>query len=223
MTDQSNRVHGSPPRDYTGPKRSLILVGGGMRVAYQAGVLKALAEEGICFHHADGTSGGTINLAMLFSGLSPEEMCARWRTLPVRDFVSFMPFHKYLNATNMMAMGDADGIINKVFPHLGVDVEKINAAQGMQGTFNVCNYSRKTNEAIPHDAVDLDLLVAGISLPIFMPPVEKNGTIYIDSVWIKDANCMEAVKRGADELWLVWCIGNTDSRARHKTPSALDR
>jgi hypothetical protein len=28
-------------------------------------------------------------------------------------------------------------------------------------------------------------------------------------VWIKDANLMEAVRRGADELWLVWCIGNT--------------
>ena len=29
---------------YTGPRRSLILAGGGMRVAYQAGVLRALAE-----------------------------------------------------------------------------------------------------------------------------------------------------------------------------------
>ena len=210
MNDTALRVHGSPPEGYTGPKRSLILAGGGMRVAYQAGVLKALDEAGLCFHHADGTSGGTINLAMLFSGLSPDEMCARWRTLDLNDFVSLMPLREYFKGISSMAMGDADGIVKKVFPHLGIDVAKINAAQGMQGTFNVCNYSRKTNEAIPHDTVDLGLLVAGISLPIFMPPVEKNGTTYIDSVWIKDANCMEAVKRGADELWVVWCIGNTD-------------
>jgi len=205
-----NPVSLSPPAGYTGPRRSLILAGGGMRVAYQAGVLKALAEADLCFHHADGTSGGTINLAMLLSGLSPDAMCARWRTLKVRDFVSFMPFHQYLKAHNLLAMGDADGIVKKVFPHLGIDVDSINAAQGMEGTFNVCNYTRKTNEAIRHDAVDLDLLVAGISLPIFMPPVDKDGTLYIDAVWIKDANCMEAVKRGADELWLVWCIGNTE-------------
>ena len=31
-----------------------------------------------------------MNLAMLLSGLSPAEMCSRWRTLPVQDFVSFV-------------------------------------------------------------------------------------------------------------------------------------
>lgn len=179
-----------------------------MRVAYQAGVLRALAEEGLVFHHGDGTSGGTMNLAMIFSGLSPDEMAERWRTLNVKDFVSFVPFYKYFKAHDMLAMGDADGIVDKVFPHLGIDVAKINEAEGMVGTFNVCNYTRKTNEAISNQDVDLDLLVAGISLPIFMPPVEIDGTLYLDSVWIKDANLMEAVRRGAEELWLVWCIGN---------------
>jgi hypothetical protein len=48
-----------------------------------------------------------------------------------------------------------------------------------------------------------------MSLPIFSPPVEIDGTTYTDSVWIKDANLIEMVKRGANELWLVWCIGNT--------------
>lgn len=209
MTLDTGRVHLSPALDSVERRRSLVLAGGGIRVAYQAGVLKALEENGLTFVHADGTSGGTINLAMLFSGLSPADMCERWRTLKVRDFVSFVPFHKYLNAADMMAMGDADGIVEKVFPHLGVDVGKINAATGMDGTFNVCNFSRKTNEAISHRSVDLDMLVAGISLPIFMPPVQKNGMTYTDSVWIKDANCLEAVKRGAEEIWLVWCIGNT--------------
>ena len=78
----------------------------------------------------------------------------------------------------------------------------------MQGAFNVCNYSRKVSEVIPHDRVDLDLLVAGISLPIFMPPVHKGTDLYLDSVWIRDANLMEGVRRGAEELWVVWCIGN---------------
>ena len=180
-----------------------------MRVAYQAGVIRALVESGLCFAHADGTSGGTINLAMLFSGLSPEQMCDRWQTLKVADFVSFMPLEQYLHASQLMGMGDADGIIDKVFPHLGIDISRINAAQGMDGTFNICNYSRKTNEVMPHRTIDLDLLVAGISLPMFMPPVRKGTDWYTDSVWIKDANLLEAVRRGADELWLVWCIGNS--------------
>lgn len=209
MSRSGTTVHGSPPAGYQGPRRSLILAGGGMRVCYQAGVIRALAEVGLCFAHGDGTSGGTINLAMLFSGLSPAEMCERWRTLDVRDFVSLMPLKEYVNPFKMTAMGDADGIEQKVFPHLGIDVARINAATGMEGTFNVCNFTRKTNEAVPHQAVDMAMLVAGISLPIFMPPVEKNGALYMDSVWIKDANLTEAVRRGAEELWLVWCIGNT--------------
>ena len=45
-------------------RRSLILAGGGMKVGYQAGVLQVLLDEaGLAFDHADGTSGGCLNLA----------------------------------------------------------------------------------------------------------------------------------------------------------------
>ncbi len=199
----------APQADYAGPRRSLILAGGGMRVAYQAGVLQALAEAGLCFHHADGTSGGTMNLAMLLSGLTPQEMVARWRALDPKDFMGFMPLADYLRGPDLPAMGSADGVVNKVFPQLGIDVARINEAVGIAGTFNLCNFSRKTLETIEHTALSLDLLVAGVSLPIFMPAVQKDGAFYTDGVWIKDANLMEAVRRGADEIWLVWCIGNS--------------
>lgn len=180
-----------------------------MRVAYQAGVLQALDEAGIRFTHADGTSGGIMNVAMLCSGLSPDEMAARWRSLDVGDFVSFRSVRQYLKGPQMGAMGDADGIRRDVFPHLGIDVPAIQAAEGLEATFNVCNFARKTNEAIPHTAVTLDHLIAGISLPIFMPAVDIDGTTYTDAVWIQDANLLDAVRAGAQELWVVWIIGNT--------------
>jgi predicted acylesterase/phospholipase RssA len=191
------------------PRRSLILAGGGMRVAYQAGVLLALEEEGLTFFHGDGTSGGTMNLAMLLSGRSPAEMCERWRTLDVRGFVSFLRLKKYLRSLNWPAFGGAEGLTGKVYPHLGIDAERIRGAEGIEGTFNVCDYAEKTNWAVPHREIDEKLLVAGVSLPMLMPPVECDGKLYVDSVWIKDANPSEAVRRGAEELWLVWCIGNT--------------
>lgn len=199
----------APSPDYTGPKRALILAGGGMRVAYHAGALRAMYEAGLRFMHVDGTSGGIINTAMVLSGLSAVEMCDRWRTFNVNEAISFMPFSEYLKGSHMMAMCDADGIRNKMFPHLGIEVSRINAAEGMTGTFNVCNFTRKTNEAIPQDRVDLDLIIAGMSLPIFMPPVKKGDVWYTDSVWLKDANLLEAVQRGAEELWVLWIINNT--------------
>jgi predicted acylesterase/phospholipase RssA len=203
-----SRIALAPKDRGSRPKRSLILAGGGMRVAWQAGVLLALEEEGLTYFHADGTSGGTMNLAMLFSGLSPREMCARWRTLDVTKFASALPLDEYLDPARLPAMGDADGLVRDVFPHLGIDVEAIRRAEGMAGTFNVCNFTRKTNEAVPNDQIALDLLVAAVSLPLFMPVVPYGGFLYLDSVWIKDANVWEAVRRGAEELWLVWCIGN---------------
>ena len=179
-----------------------------MRVAYQAGVVRKLSDRGLRFDHIDGTSGGIFNLAMLLSGATPTEMCTRWRTLPVHDFMSFLPFIDYVRSPHLPALGSAEGLRDKVFPHLGVDVAAIRSATGLQGTFNVCNYTRKTNEVVEHREVALDLLIAGVSLPIFLPAVSRGATLYMDSVWIRDANIPEAIRRGAEEIWLVWCIGN---------------
>lgn len=191
-------------------RRSLVLAGGGMRVAWQAGALTAFEEAGLTFSHVDGTSGGIINAAMLLSGLSPAEMCERWITLPVRRFASPLRWSSYLRGLSQLpALGDADSIVGSVFPHLGIDIEAIRSQDLMDGTFNVCNFADKTVEAVSHVDIDAGLLVAAISLPVAMPAVDRNGAPYTDAVWIKDANLLEAVRRGADELWLLWCIGNT--------------
>ncbi len=210
MATLSHNPHGAPPEGYTGARRSLILAGGGMRLSYQAGAIRALLEEGLCFSHVDSTSGGLLNHAMLFSGLSPVQMCDRWRTLNPKDFVSFLPLDQYLKLENIQAMGSADNIIDKVIPHLGIDMDKVNAVDSMEGTFNVCNYTHKVNEVIHHKEMDVDFLVAGMSLPGVWPPVKKGNFLYHDSAFMRNANLMEAVVRGAEELWLIWVLGNTN-------------
>jgi len=190
-------------------KRSLILAGGGMRLAYQAGVLIALEEEGHTFSHIDGTSGGIFNAAMLASGLSANEIAEKWRHIKIKHFMSLRPLGSYIKPLNMTGFGDADGIRDHIFPGLGIDIAKINANNSADFTFNVCNFSDKTVEAVPHTEVTTEHLLAGVSLPMVMPGLEIKGKWYSDAVWIKDANLMEAVRRGAEELWLVWAIGNT--------------
>ncbi|MBZ4422848.1 patatin-like phospholipase family protein [Myxococcus sp. RHSTA-1-4] len=185
-----------------------------MRAAWQAGALRALADAGITFQHVDATSSGILNLAMWLSGLSPREMCDRWRTLPVRDFLSFAAPRKSLDLLDVEALGDAERLVHRVLPHLGVDTSAIRASKLLDGTFNVCDFARKVNEAVPHERVDLDLLVAGLSPPILMPPVDRDGTLYTDSLWVQDGNLMEAVRRGADVIWVLWCIGNTPAYGR---------
>src|SRR6266851_1976214 len=129
MTAAAHIPTAAPPAGYDGPRRSLILAGGGMRVAYQAGVVRALIEAGLHFDHADGTSGGTMNLAMLLSGLSAEEMCERWRTLDVNDFVTLLPLRMYARGpADLPALGGAEGVVKRVFPHLGIDIGRIRDA-----------------------------------------------------------------------------------------------
>src|SRR5436853_2652688 len=152
-------------------RRALILPGGGMRVAYQAGALKALHDRGLRFSIADGASGGTMNLAALLSGASPDQLCTRWRTLDVPAFVSPRPFSAYLRFPATGALGDFDGIVGRVFPHLGIDLPLLTRAQGIDARFNVADFAEKQAVAIPQGEMSLELLCAGISLPLATPPV----------------------------------------------------
>ncbi|WP_090442768.1 patatin-like phospholipase family protein [Duganella sp. CF458] len=205
-----NAVHTPPIASAgTGTRRALVLAGGGMRVAYQAGAVKALHDEGLRFSHADGVSGGTINLAALLSGESPDSLCSRWRALRPTDFSSMRPVSEYLRLANMRALGSADSMKEKVYPALGIDIDRIRAADGIDASFSVCRFDDKTVVALPHKELDLPRLVAAASLPIFLPAVQTAGTTWTDAVWIKDSNLLACVERGARELWLVWCIGNT--------------
>ncbi|MFJ4208745.1 patatin-like phospholipase family protein [Paenarthrobacter sp. NPDC089675] len=195
-------------------KRSLVLAGGGMRVAWQAGVMRALAEEGLDFQHVDASSGGIMTAGMLLSGVSPKEMCQRWSGVDVKDFGSALPFGDYLKGPwSLPAIGDADGILDKVFPALGIDDAAIRgrAAEpgAVEGSFNVVEFVEKRCHAIDAKDIDAELMAAGMSLPIFLTPLRRDGKIWTDAVWMRDANVAEALRRGAQEIWLVWCIGNS--------------
>ncbi|WP_200977713.1 patatin-like phospholipase family protein [Echinicola sp. 20G] len=196
------------PGSNSGIKRSLVLAGGGMRVAYQSGVIMALEEAGLEFFHVDGTSGGIFNTGMLASGLQPKSMAENWRTLKLTHFISGRKAKNYLKPLKMQGYADADNIRNKIFPHLGIDIRQIQSGAHANATFNVCNFSQKSIEAIPCAHAKENHLIAGVSLPIFMPALKIDNNWYSDAVWIKDANLMEAVKQGAEEIWLVWAIGN---------------
>lgn len=190
-------------------KQALVLSGGGMRLSYQAGVMLALQEAGMIFSYFDATSGGSINMSMLLSGLSPWEMCQRWASLKMKDSLSLLPIAEYLDVNKLEGLGDADGIRQNVFPHLGIDIIKIQAVSNVSATYNVLDYAEKQVAVIPHAEIDEDMMIAGISLPGVFPPVRKNNKTYLDTAFIQDANLMQAVKQGAEEIWLIWGLGNT--------------
>jgi hypothetical protein len=92
-----------------------------------------------------------------------------------------------------------------VFPDWGLDWNVIRAS-ALDASFNVYNFSTHELEVLGPADMNEDMLCACVSLPMWFPPVEANGQIYIDAVFITDANLEEAIARGADEIWVIWTV-----------------
>lgn len=188
-------------------KRSLILAGGGVKVGFQAGVLQVwLDEAGLKFDHVDGASGGVFNLAMLCQGMTGQQIADNWRNINPLAGIDF-------NGRELLKLAWAESIFtldayrSKVFPGWGLDFAKIRASQ-LSATFNVVNFSTKEIEVLEPKQMTEDMLCACVSLPMWFPPVRVNGQTYIDAVYLTDANIEEAIRRGADELWIVWTVSD---------------
>ena len=189
--------------------RSLILAGGGLKVGFQAGVLQVWMDEaGLTFDHADGASGGCLNLAMYCQGMTGRQIADNWRNLD-----PFLPvdlnvegLFRFLNASSLFTH---DRLRGDVLPFWGVDFQKIRTGS-RTGTFNLFNFSKKQLDVVPNTQVTEDHLIAAVSLPMWFPPVTINGDTCIDAVFISDANVEEAIRRGADEIWAIWTVSTRD-------------
>lgn len=187
------------------PRRSLILAGGGLKVAYQAGVLQVLLDEAeLTFDHVDGASGGVFNLAMYCQGMSGREMADNWRKLSPLKGVSpnWRELPKGPYARSLFTL---DGYRRRVFPEWGLDWDRIRATD-REATFNLYNFSANELETVTADRMDEERFCAGVALPMWFPPVVIDGQTYIDPVYLTDGNVEEAIRRGCDELWIIWTV-----------------
>jgi predicted acylesterase/phospholipase RssA len=186
-------------------RRSLILAGGGMKVGYQAGVLQVLLDEAeMRFDHVDGTSGGCLNLAMVQSGLSGTAIANNWRTTGPFELTSLQPPWRYLLPWRLPSFLTFDRLLRRL-GEWGVDFGRIHASP-IAGTYNVYNFSDKIRETHTGPELTPDLFCACFALPIWFPAVQIGETTYIDGVYWADANLAEAVRRGAEEIWVIWTV-----------------
>ena len=188
--------------------RSLILAGGGLKVGFQAGVLQVWMDEaGLEFDHADGASGGCLNLAMYCEGRTGTEIAHAWRSSKPLAGVD-VNLGELLSAESLFSMDNfRENVLRSKW---GLDWDRIRAS-GRLGTFNLCNFSRHQLVVVENCDMDEDRLISSVSLPMWFPPVEIEGETYIDAVYLTDGNLEEAIRRGADEIWAIWTV----SRAGH--------
>ena len=187
------------------PKRSLMLAGGGLKIAFQAGVLQVwLDEAGLEFDHGDGVSAACFNLAMWTQGMSGRQIADNWRNLNPLAGID-LNWSQLLRGPFAASIFELDAYRRKVFPAWGLDWEKIRASR-REATFNVYNFSRHELRPVTQSEMTEDFLVATGSLPIWFPPVRIDGDTYVDAVFNTASNLEEAIRRGADELWIIWTV-----------------
>ncbi len=191
------------------PRRALVLAGGGLKVAFQAGVLQVWLDEArdggerLEFIHADGASGGVFNLAMWCQGMSGHRIAESWRrTSPVRDGLS-VSWRGWLRAESILTMRKFRARV--LHDTWELDWQRIRASS-RSATFNVFDVSGQRLVTLPPAQMSEDLLVAATSLPGWYPPVTVRGTTYIDGVFATDANLEASIAAGANELWVVWTV-----------------
>ena len=194
------------------PKRSLMLAGGGLKIAFQAGVMQVWLDEAqIDFQHGDGVSAACFNLAMWAQGMSGKQIADNWRNLkPLKGVdVRYAQLFKGIWAESLFTLNKYR---TRVFPNWGIDFAKIRASK-REATFNVYNFSKHELRPVNTNELTEDFLIASGSLSVFFPPVVVGDETYIDAVFNTASNLEEAIRRGSDELWVIW---TTSRRGRWK-------
>ena len=187
------------------PRRALVFAGGGVKVAYQAGAVQVLLDEaGIEFDLADGASGGVFNLAMWCQGMTGRQIADNWRNYqPLGDFSPNLG--AWLRGPWGASVLTAGGLRRHTLTSFGLDWHAIRSTS-REAVFELFNVSRQELQPVPAAQITEDRLLSAVALPMWFPPVRIDGDTYIDAVFGTDGNLEEMIRRGADELWVVWTV-----------------
>jgi hypothetical protein len=198
-------------------KRALILAGGGAKIGWASGAMQVLLEEAnLRFDHYDATSGSVFNLGMLLSGRSAAHICEAWSELSPLEMVSLHSPLAYLKFWSLPSLLTQRAALEHVMPKWGIELHKVRECKQVYGhpctaTFNVLDFNQKRVKTLNHTEIDQDYFLAVDAVPAVVPPVSKSGTLYTDAMLLKDANLSEAVKRGADEIWVLWTVQDSQT------------
>ncbi|HVN62057.1 MAG TPA: patatin-like phospholipase family protein [Gaiellaceae bacterium] len=188
-------------------KRALVLAGGGLEVAFQAGVLQVWLDEvekPLDFGLADGAGGGVFNLAMWCQGMTGTEIADAWRkTRPLSLIaVNLMVWRSLLTYGRFRR-----NVLRKTWK---LDWPAINAAP-KPATFNTYNLSKGEPRVFQASELSEDKLIACVSLPTWFEPVRIDGDDYIAAL-CTGANLEAAIASGATELWVIWTVSTSGRR-----------
>ncbi|HEY9775288.1 MAG TPA: patatin-like phospholipase family protein [Planktothrix sp.] len=190
------------------PKRALVLPGGGGRGAYQVGVTKALAEKGIEFDIAFGTSIGGLNATLFAQNGNTKRLEEIWSQIKTRDI-----FH-FPSATliGRLVLGHKLGLLDTTpleeILRREADLMKLKASRTKVGlcSTDLCSLETRlfTTDEIMSTNELIDVLMATSAIPMAFPPRHIHGSgLWIDGGLVRNTPMETAIHLGADEIFMV--------------------
>ena len=194
------------------PGQALVLSGGGVLGAFQAGFLRALFRTSFRPSLIVGTSAGALNGAFL--ALHPDEQGAEelveiWRELRHQRLFLFNPLRlAYQVASRRLCLSNGKILSELAERHIPVDdfsatkvplyITATNLSQGRKVTFHEGPLSRA--------------ILASTALPGIFCPVEIDGDIHVDGGVLANLDLETAIDLGATDILAVDLSSCIDGR-----------
>ena len=183
-------------------KTGLVVEGGGMKCAYNAGILDAFLDAGISFDYCIGVSGGSGNLASYLAGQKGRNL---------RFFTEHIHDKEYFGMKSLLKTGNLFGlpyIYGTLTNSGGRDPLDFPALMKNPAEYQVVVTNAETGkpeyygkEMMSQD--DYRLIMASSAIPAACRPVELKGTFYYDG-GISDAIPADhALAEGCDRLVVI--------------------
>ena len=182
----------------------LVMGGGGMKGLAHAGAWRALVESGLGVTEVVGTSIGALIGACIGSGMSWPEMEAQALALQKTDIVVLNRWALLLNGIRQPSVFRGETFreyIERVVPATGFDelsvpvgMNAVDLETGQEVWFGA---GGRANVSV-HDAI-----YASCALPLFYPPAELDGRLWVDGGVTDPLPVTRAAERGADLIVAV--------------------
>ena len=207
-------------------KKALVLSGGSIKGAYEAGALKAVFEKGYAPEYIYGISVGNLNSSFICQEAAKqfiatgsvdwvkvgEVLCDFWSTeiTEPKNLVKtkcnlwlLLSLNWGLIFKKFDSILDTTPLQNLIKKRIDPNIIKHTPVKLHIGAVNI--YSGEILYVEPTDPNFLDFVVASTAIPIMMPVKNINGIPYLDGGLRDVAPLGKAIQEGADEIVCVCC------------------
>lgn len=204
-------------------RKAIVLSGGSIRGAFQAGALNAILKSGYKPDVIQGISAGALNGIFLASEISRLEGESRWEQAG----------YNLQKLWKDRIQGPKDILIKKSFLRIGIEI-LLKDFRGLIKTKPIERLLKKTISTQSLKNCPIDLLVGAVnmltgaieyrtqldedilgfvlasaSMPVIFPPVHLDSKLYYDGGIRDNAPLRHVIKEGVDEIILILTQPNT--------------